>query len=121
MKPFPVVVSGGVFASATDVAATGDSRAWFCRTAVGVPVQFCVYAGDGAMQKMSPHVSNALLASGVAACVTPANDESFRMPHDALMLFLNGTGTLCTSSTTESIAPAAPQYTLKSAARMTVA
>src|SRR5258708_2142535 len=121
MNPLPVVVSVLVVPKAIDVAATGVSRAWFINTAAGVPVQFSVSAGDGATQKMSPHVSNALLPSGVLAAVTPTNDESFSTPQEALIVFLNGTGTLCTSSTTESIAPAVPQYRLKSAARYTLA
>src|ERR1041384_164561 len=102
-----------------DVAAIGVSRAWFCRCATGVPVQFSVIVGAGARQKMSDHVSSALLPSAVLAAVTPTNDESFRMPHEALMSCRNGTGTLWTTSITESIAPPAPQYTLKSAPRYT--
>src|SRR5258706_3658351 len=70
---------------------------------------------------MSAQVNSALLPSSDAFAGRPANDESLRMPHDALTPVLNGVGTLCTSSMTESIAPAVPQYTLKSAERYTVA
>src|SRR6266571_4090547 len=128
MNPLPVVVCVCVLVSRTLTVATGVRRAWFMSCAPGVPshatcpaFDWSWNAGNGGTQKMSVHVSKPLLLSNDALGARPANDESFMMPHDALTVALNGTGTLCTSSTTESIAPAAPQYTLKSAARMTVA
>src|SRR5712664_568695 len=66
---------------------------------------------------MSDHVSRALLPSGEP--LKPTKDASVSNPHDARILLLNGTVTWCVTSCTESILPAAPQNTWKSAARAT--
>src|SRR6266851_8973582 len=66
---------------------------------------------------MSDHVSRALFPSGEVP--NPTNDWSVSSPHDARILLLNGTVTWCVTSCTESILPAVPQNTWKSAARAT--
>src|SRR6267143_766697 len=58
---------------------------------------------------MSAHVSR-------CGCV---KDASVSNPQDARILLLNGTVTWCVTSCTESILPAVPQNTWKSAARAT--
>src|SRR6266571_5496010 len=79
---------------------TGLSRAWFCSTAAGLPGApqrvGATNAPIGSTQYMSVQVSLAFVVSGVDAAAVPArmNDESFRIPHDARTLVLNGTGTL---------------------------
>ena len=77
--------------------------------------------GIGSTHARSLQVSRALFLSGVAACVVFVKDESLRMPHPARIFLLKGARTPCVTSTTESIAPLAPQYTWKSAARVTLA
>src|SRR5712692_3204768 len=67
---------------------------------------------------MSDHVSRLFLPSG-AVPANAANDASVSNPHEALIAVLKGTVTWCVASCTESILPAAPQNTWKSAARAT--
>src|SRR5262245_45211012 len=80
------------------------------------------YVSAGATQKMSDHVNKPLFPSCVFAATVPpsVNEESFRIPQDARIAVLKGTGTLWVTSMTESIAPPVPQNTSKSAARVTV-
>src|SRR5437762_13823991 len=101
MNPLPVTGIVSVDARARERSDTGESFAEFRSTAGAVPVQFWVSAGAGSTQKMSPHVITSFRRSAVAAAVTPANDDVSRIPHDALMVGLNGTGIWCTSSNTE--------------------
>src|SRR6185437_8737178 len=77
---------------------------------------------NGATHSSSVQVRMFGLPSGSSAGVAwyPTKDTLSRMPHDARATDENGTGTLCVSSMTESTAPFAPQYQLKSAARYTV-
>src|SRR5216683_7449407 len=58
------------------------------------------------------------MSAHVSRCPA-AKDASVSSPHDARILILNGTVTWCVASCTESILPAVPQNTWKSAARVT--
>src|SRR5439155_2126309 len=135
MKPFPVVVyaAAAVCAKLDAVSriAMGLSLATFlslAATCAGPPQSIFVVswglarnAGIGPTQKMSDHVSRPFLTSRVIAWVTPLNDAVSKMPQLGPTMLSNGTGTPWVSSHTVSIAPAAPQTTWKSAARVTVA
>src|SRR6266566_4292529 len=68
---------------------------------------------------MSAHVSRALLPSLDVPPKGAMNDESVMRPHDAFADVANGTVTWCVTSCTESMRPAAPQNTCRSAARAT--
>src|SRR5882762_8979125 len=117
------LVSFTLLANRDDWNTTGLNRAWLCSTAgdCAAPPQRVMNAGIGATQYASVQVSNVLVSGTVAKLVPPRmNDESFRMPHEARTLVLNGTGTWWVMSNTESIAPLAPHLTLMSAARATV-
>src|ERR1041384_8188174 len=96
----------------------GLNRAWFMSTAAPGPHSWAI-AGAGSMQNSSDHVMVPLSPSPVLPAAIPTNDESLRIPLEAFRVGLNGTGIRCVTSMTESIRPAAPQYTLKSAARAT--
>ena len=121
MNPLPVGAVGGDERPAPeapeDVAATGLSVATFRIGRLGEPPQFPRKARAGETQNASVHVINALLASGAGPPAHPANELSVMNPHDARIAALNGTSMWCVRSYTESIAPAAPHLTLKSAAR----
>src|SRR5437879_1739521 len=121
MNPLPVGAVGGDERPAPeapeDVAATGLSVATFRIGRLGEPPQFPRKARAGETQNASVHVINALLASGAGPPAHPANELSVMNPHDARIAALNGTRMWCVRSYTESIAPAAPHLTLKSAAR----
>src|SRR5438445_2029060 len=121
MNPLPVGAVGGDERPAPeapeDVAATGVSVATFRIGRPGEPPQFPRKARAGETQNASVHVINALLASGAGPPAHPANELSVMNPHDARIAALNGTSMWCVRSYTESIAPAAPHLTLKSAAR----
>src|SRR5437660_9865664 len=118
----PVPVAAGAAPNATEVSAIGLSRAWFIRNAgvVALHPPLPRYAGAGSTQKMSDHVRSPLFLSAVLAAGVLVNEESLRIPHDARMVGLNATRTLCVTSRTESTTPAAPQNTSKSAARTTL-
>src|SRR5262249_2214197 len=117
MNPFPVaVVMVFAFANVEAVIAIGLSVAVLTNGAAVAPHLLNIGVA-GAAQKMSVHVRSALLLSG--SPVTAAKDAAVSRPHDARILSLNGTVTWCVASCTESIAPPAPQYTSKSAARAT--
>src|SRR6266496_575736 len=121
MNPLPVVAVGGLERPAPeapeDVAATGLSVATFRIGKLGAPPQFPREARAGETQNASVHVINPLFPSGAGPPAHPANELSVMNPYEARIAALKGTSMWCVKSYTESIAPAAPHLTLKSAAR----
>src|SRR2546423_344754 len=129
MNPLPLEASVRAFRSVDAANATGLRCARFRSGAdtlhTGSPLlSLRPNDGAGSTQYGSVHVSTVFRWSSVLVWSRPTNEESSRMPHDARTTGENGTGALCTTSITESITAdpllVAPQYTLKSAARVTV-
>src|SRR5438477_6368865 len=130
MNPGPVAVyldaptPAALYAEALSRMAIGLKAAVFWSGAAALSASVphsSVYRGSGGTQETSAHVSSPFLPSRVDACGTVAKEAWFRMPQVGPADALKATGTPCVSSNTESIAPAAPHLTRKSAARTTLA
>src|SRR3989442_260900 len=118
MKPLPVAATVAVFANSTPLIEIGVSFAWSMKNAgvcavpphrVATPKGGESSVGTGSTQKISDQVKRPLFASRVSDWVVLVNEESFRIPHDARIFVLNGTGIWCVTSITESTFPAVPQ------------
>src|SRR5216117_1194187 len=123
MKPLPVAVRLAEPACVDGVSAIGVSVGTESNGAgtCDAPPQSLLFVNAGAMHCASDQVNNALFLSAVRDAVTPTNDAAVSKPHDARNCVLKGILTWWVTSTIESILLVAPQYTLKSAARWTVA